>query len=378
MSDVVIVGGGVIGLSIAYLLAGEGRSVTLLDRGPLGREASWAGAGIISPGAERPSRLPMSQLRTLSARMHAEWAEALREETGIDNGYRRSGGVDVALDDRDAHDLSAASGRWRDEGIAFERMEPSEFPRVEPTLGPAVRLAYFLPDRAQIRNPRHLRALVRADTSRGVEFLTGREVVGVVVNGDRVQAVRTQGGSIACETMVVAAGAWSGRLLETMGARISTRPIRGQIALIGPSEGEDRPRRIVECGKNYLVPRDDGRVLIGSTEEDAGFDHSTTPEAIVRLVSLARTLCPCLEKAPIERSWAGLRPGSLDTKPYLGRVPGLCNAFVATGHQRAGLQLSTGTARVVVDLIAGRGPAIDLEAFRLDRRADSSEDSFRS
>lgn len=375
-ADVVIVGGGVIGLSIAYVLAGEGRSVTLLDRGPVGREASWAGAGIISPGAERTNRSAISQLRTLSARLHAEWSSALRDETGIDNGYRCTGGVDVALDESDEHDLDAASGRWREEGIAFERLERGEFSRVEPALGPEVRLAYFLPDRAQIRNPRHLAALESACRHRGVSLRPETPVEGFETVGHNIHAMRTPQGEIACGQVVVAAGAWSGELMRGLGITVETRPVRGQIVLLAP----ERPllRRIIEHGKNYLVPRDDGRILIGSTEEDAGFSRETTSEAVQGLRSLADRLCPSLRNVPIDRAWAGLRPGSIDTRPYLGRVPVYENLIVATGHQRAGLQLSTGTARLIAELIAGREPSIDLTPFRIGRSADFAEDSFRS
>ncbi|MDB5351115.1 MAG: hcnC [Planctomycetota bacterium] len=375
-TDVVIVGGGVIGLSIAYALSREGVPVTLLDRGRFGQEASWAGAGIISPGSERPTRSPVSQLRTLSARLHEEWAVALREETGIDNGYRRTGGVDVALEERDEHDLEAASGRWREEGIAFERLRPEEFSRVEPALGPEIRLAYFLPDRAQIRNPRHLRALAEACKNRGVILHEHAPALGFGISGERVDSVLTAAGPISCARVVLAAGAWSGQLMRDLGVSVATRPVRGQIVLLAP--GATRLRRIVEHGKNYLVPRDDGRILIGSTEEDVGFDRETTPQAIAGLHELAARLCPALRDAPIERSWAGLRPGSIDTRPYLGLAPGHTNLFVATGHQRAGLQLSTGTAALMADLLMDRNPSINLSSFRVDRGADPSEDSFRS
>jgi len=376
-ADVVIVGGGAIGLSVAYVLACEGVAVRVLDRGAIGGESSWAGAGIISPGAERPSPLPASQLRTLSARMHAEWAERLRAETGIDNGYRRTGGVDVALDDRDVADLGSAAGRWRDEGIAFERMAPSDFHRVEPALSPIVRCAYFLPDRAQIRNPRHIRALEVAVRGRGGSVQPGVGVEGFEVQNGRVARLRTTEGPIACGVVVVAAGAWSGPLVEILGMRVVTPPVRGQIALLNP--GRPVIRRIIEHGKRYLVPRDEGRILVGSTEEHVGFAKVTTPEAITGLAEFARTICPILVGAPIEKHWAGLRPGSVDTRPYLGPAPGFNNLFLATGHNRAGLQLAPGSAAMIAAMVLGRDPAIDPRAFRLDRQpSEDRGDAFRS
>ena len=376
-TDVAIVGGGVIGLSIAYVLAGEGIACAVFDSGPLGREASWAGAGIISPGAERPTRHPAAQLRTLSAGLHEEWSRTLRVETGIDNGYRRTGGVDVALDDGDEADLRSSAGRWRLEGIAFEKLEPGDFERVEPALGPEVLAAYFLPDRAQIRNPRHVRALIEACERRGVTLRPGEAVRGFDVSGDRVVGLRTSKGIYECGQAVIAAGAWSESLLKEVGVRVETPPIRGQIVLLKP----DQPivRRIVEHGTRYLVPRDDGRILIGSTEELAGFDRSTSPEGIEGLVAFASQICPALGGVTIERSWAGLRPGSADRRPSLGSVPGWANLFVATGHQRAGLQLSPGSAVLMADLLTGRTPRIDLRPFAPDRAPSADgEDAFRS
>ena len=178
-------------------------------------------------------------------------------------------------------------------------------------------------------------------------------------------AVVTENGEIPCDSVVVAAGPWSGRLLEGLGIAVKTPPIKGEIVLFRA----DRPivSRIVEHGKDYLVPRDDGRILAGASEEDAGFDTRSTPEAIQRLIDVAIRLCPALETVEIERTWAGLRPGSLDTRPYLGPAPGFDNLFVASGHRRAGLQLSTGSAEVIADLMLGEVPSIDLSPFRLDR-----------
>src|SRR5262249_35940501 len=145
--DVVIIGGGVIGLSIAYVLAREGLAATVLDRRAMGREASWAGAGLLPPNTERLTTHPTVELRSWSGQLYPEWSTALREETGIDNGFRRTGGVDVAWTDQEDHDLRGAAGRWRIERIAYERLEPTDFYRVEPALNPELRVAYFLPDR---------------------------------------------------------------------------------------------------------------------------------------------------------------------------------------------------------------------------------------
>ena len=375
--DVVVVGGGVIGLSIAYCLAREGVPTTVLDRGELGKAASWAGAGMIPPHVERLKTNPTIDLRSWSAMLYPEWSRALLAETGIDNGYRRTGGVDVAATLDEDNELKTSAGRWRNEKIVYERLSPGDFGRVEPALNPDLRVAYYLPDRAQIRNPRHLKALASSLGGRGVDLRPGSAVVGFESKAGRVTAVRTEGGSIPCAMAVVASGAWSSGVLARLGVRVETPPLKGQIVLLKA----DRPllRRIVEHGKNYLVPRDDGRVLVGATEEEAGFDTRTTPEALRDLLAEAHHLCPVLGGAEVERSWAGLRPGSVDSKPYLGFAPGLTNVIVATGHKRAGLQLAPATAEVIADLVMGRTPRVDLTPFRLDREpGEPADPTFRS
>jgi glycine oxidase len=375
--DVVIVGGGVIGLSVAYVLAREGIRSTLLDRREFGREASWAGAGLIPPCSERPPSLPFELLRSWSARLYPKWSEALREETGIDNGFRRTGGVDVAWTEDEENALRTSAGRWRSDGIVYERLAPGDFVRVEPALNPTLRVVYYLPDRAQIRNPWHLRALEAALEARGVCLRPNESVVGFETAAGRVTAVRTERGRIPCGQVIVTAGAWSAGLLEMLGLRVPTPPVKGQIVLLRCQGGA--LRRIVEHGRNYLVPREDGRILVGATEEDAGFDTRTTTQGVRDLLDEAIRLIPALAHAEVERAWAGLRPGSIDSRPYLGPVPDYSNLLVATGHKRAGLQLSPATAEAIADLVLGRPPRIDLSVFRIDREpASSSDDVFRS
>ncbi len=376
-NEVVIVGGGVIGLSIAYVLAREGVLATVLDRGGLGRAASWAGAGMIPPHTERLKTNPTVELRSWSAMLYPEWSAALLDETGIDNGFRRTGGVDVALTPAEEAELLTSAGRWRAERIVYERLAPGDFGRVEPALSPELRLAYFLPDRAQIRNPRHLKALAASLGRRGVDLRPDSAVLGFEARGGRVVAVRTEAGPIPCGTLIVAAGAWTAGLLGALNVPIATPPLKGQIVMLNP--GRPMIRRIIEHGRNYLVPRDDHRILIGATEEDAGFDARTTPEAFADLREVAYRICPSLRAAEVERTWAGLRPGSVDSKPYLGFAPAFANLIVAAGHKRAGLQLAPATAEVIADLALGRRPRVDLHPFRLDREpGEPADPTFRS
>jgi glycine oxidase len=363
--DVLIIGGGVIGLTTAYFLAREGVHVTVVDKGDFGQEASWAGAGILPPGKPSPGQHPGERLRATGVAMFPALSAELRERTGIDNGYLRCGGLDFS----DAHDASACA-EWRADGVAFEMVEGPALHRLEPMLAPNLRHACFLPEMAQLRNPRHIKALLAGCASLGARLQSGCPIHGFERQGSRIKSLRSDGGSHSAARYLIAAGAWSDSLLEPLGWRPGIRPIRGQIALL--NTGAPKLRRIVVEGKRYLVPRPDGRVLVGSTEEDVGFDKHNTAAAIADLLELAQKLVPSLASAHLERSWAGLRPGSPDGLPFIGPVPGIDNLFVAAGHFRAGIQLSPGTALALTETFLGKPLTVPLEPFRLDRKSVSA------
>lgn len=362
-TDVLIVGGGVIGLTTAYYLAGRmSARVTVLDRGPLGREASWAGAGIVPPAGTAPAEAastPFDRLRAFSTAVLPELTVELRASTGLDNGYRVCGGVEFPADER----IDTAA--WTREAVEWKEVRGDELRRVEPALATGLGPAYFLPRMAQIRNPQHLQALVVAAAGRGVEFRPHCPAVVLERDGRRIAGVATANGPLTADRVLICAGAWTDTLLAPLGCTIESRPVRGQIALLRCATPV--LRRVVLAGKRYVVPRDDGRVLVGSTEEDAGFDPSTTAEAIGDLLAFATGLAPALGRAPVERCWAGLRPGSPDGLPTLGPVPGFDNLWVAAGHFRAGLQLSAATGLLMAEAVTGHKPTIPLDPFRVDR-----------
>ena len=358
-ADIVIVGGGVIGLTTAYFLAREGAEVLLLDRGDLGQEASWAGAGILPPSDPAHARTPFDRLRALSLSLFPDLSADLREQTGIDNGYLPCGGLEFA-----AAGPGAAEEEWRGAGASCRQVSPSELQDLEPNVTATGGQLWLLPDLAQVRNPRHLQALIAACTGK-VRLMPGTPVSRLEASGQRVTAVQTNKARYRCGRVLVAAGAWTDALLEPLGCRPEIQPVRGQIALL---QARQPPfRHVLLCGSCYLVPRADGRVLVGSTEEWVGFDKRTTAAAIHNLLSLAFRLAPVLREASVERCWAGLRPGSPDGLPYLGRVPGWDNLFIAAGHFRAGIQLSAGTALVMKELLLGQKPTMDLGPFHLSR-----------
>lgn len=359
--DVLILGGGVIGLTTAYFLTRSGASVEVLDRSDLGRETSWAGAGILSPTPSvARARTPDDLLAAHSGRLFPQLSEALRSSTGLDNGYLVRGGWGLF----DAEE-NPPLRHWREQDIAFEELDERAVREREPGLRPGACRAFYLPAMGQVRNPRHLKALIAWCGLHGVGLRPGCPVHGFERSGSRVTAVRTACGPLHAGKFLLAMGAWTESLLEELGYRPGIHPVRGQIALLHPPSPV--LTRVVEHGKRYLVPRPDSRVLVGSTEEDAGFEKQTTATAIAGLLEFAMTLAPGLAQAPLERCWAGLRPGSPDGRPFLGPVPGLDNLFVAAGHYRSGIHLSPATGLVLSELLLGQPTTVPLDAFRLDR-----------
>ena len=367
MERAIVIGGGVIGLSLAYeLAAGGGFQVVVLERGEPGREASWAGAGILTPAGDAAAA-PVDRLRALSLRLIAEWSERLRAETGIDNGFLRCGALQVATGDQEAAALDAEAERWRADGIAVETPTAGEVRRLEPRLAPDLARVYRLPEGAQLRNPWHLRALAAACVRRGVELATGTPALGFEGRGGRVERVSTPSGPVAGDRFVLAAGPWSPALAADAGVELPGTPVRGQIVLL--ESAAPLVSHVVWSRSRYLVPRPEGPLLIGSTEEDAGFDARPTAAGVADLLALARRLVPAAGGAAFARAWAGLRPGSPDAVPVLGPAPGWDNLYLATGHFRSGFELSAGSARLLGRLLRGEQPELPLAPFAVERFA---------
>jgi glycine oxidase len=355
--DVLVLGGGVIGLTCAYFLAKEGVRVAVVDKSDFGQEASWAGAGILVPANIEHAGTAGELLHAHGVSMFPALSAELRERTGIDNGYLKCGGLEIIRPGE------PVTREWHGEGVAYEVLDEKTVKRLEPGLI-AGGTVYHIPDMGQIRNPRHLKALSAACAGAHVDFLGGCPVHAFERSGEKITAVRTTGGRLIADRYLVAAGAWTEGLLEPLGFRLGIHPVRGQIAMV--NTGTPRLKHVLMLGKRYMVQRPDGRLLIGSTEEDAGFDKRTTAGAIGELLQFACSLLP-LADAAVERCWAGLRPGSRDGLPYLGAIPGLDNLFIAAGHFRSGIQMSPSTGMVMKELLLGQKTMLPLEAFRVAR-----------
>ena len=369
LDDCLVIGGGVVGLSIAYELSGRGMRVRVVDQNAMGREASWAGAGILPAAVVDPDHPIYDALCQLSFNLHAAWSQRLVDQTGIDTGYRPCSELSFARTEDQHSSLDAEVAALRRRGIEVNELAVDQLLQLEPALSGLnegnLKACYQIPAAAQLRNPRHLKALVAGCRQQGVQFSENTKVQSIDAQSGRIQRLQTSSGTLQADRYCFAAGAWSGDLLSQLGCRLPIKPIRGQIALL--KLPETRLQSVVYEKRRYMVPRDDGRLLVGSTLEDVGFDKRTTVSAITDLLSFATSVMPELATVEVEKCWAGLRPCTPDRMPYLGRLPNMDNAFVAAGHFRWGLYLSPATAVLMSELMRDERPQIDLQTFRLER-----------
>lgn len=362
--DILVIGAGAVGLTTALKLAERGVSVTLLDRQQVGHEASWAGAGMLPPGNPANAVTPEARLRSYSHSLWPDFAENLIERTGIDIGYHICGAIEVGSSETQ-HELEQLASQWLAEGIRIERLSIPEMQRYVADLDDRFQRAIYLPDFGQVRNPRYLQALKAACLQRGVEILEHVQALDIRRKGDRINEVRTGDRHLHFDRVCFAAGAWTSSLLQPLGFAMPVKPVRGQIVQLQLPAPPFRC--VIELGRRYLVPRRDGLILIGSTEEDVGFAKHTTTEGVSGLLEFAKSLVPSLAHAEVVHTWAGLRPGSPDELPLLGRVPGFSNVFIGAGHFRSGLQMSPATGTILADLMLDHAPAISLDGLEADR-----------
>lgn len=360
-----------IGLSLAWELANRGFRVSVVDAGPIKRAASWAGAGILPPAAGIDATTdPYEQLRSRSHELHSLWAQKLASLTQIDTGFSRCGGIYLARTAAEKATLMANQFWWNEHEIEHRRLDHQQLAALEPELSGThsskTHCAWLLPDECQLRNPRHLKALAQACRQSGVHIMEKMVVKQTHVQNRRVAWVECESGlQLRADRFCVCSGAWTRQILDQLEISNGILPVRGQMVLYRCSSPPIH--RIINEGHRYLVPRADGRVLAGSVEEEVGFVCETTEPSIHSIRNWAENLLPVLGDSTVERTWAGLRPGSFDGFPYLGAVPSVENLYVASGHFRSGLHLSCATAEVMANLIEGKENQIDLHAFRIGR-----------
>ena len=350
---VVIVGGGVIGLLTAFNLAADVEQVTLLDRNTVGQESSWAGGGIVSPLYPWRYTPAVTALAHWSQDFYPRLAERLFASTGVDPEVHTTGLYWLDLDDE------AEALAWAErEGRPLSAVDISSVESRVPVLGRGFSRAIYMKDVANVRNPRLVKSLKAALLAMpNVTIHEQCEVQGFILDGTTIKGVNTAQGPMLGDEVVLAAGAWSGELLKILNLELPVEPVKGQMILYKCSS--DFLSCMVLAKGRYAIPRRDGHILIGSTLEHEGFDKTPTESALESLKASAVELIPALADAQPVAHWAGLRPGSPEGIPYIGRLPGFEGLWLNCGHYRNGLVLAPASCQLFADLLLGRSPIID-------------------
>ncbi len=373
--DVIVVGGGIVGSSIALRLAEAGLSVSVYDRGEPGAEASSAAAGMIAPQGEKTDSEAFSALSWESHGLYPEFVAEIEGVSGKDVGYRRDGTLLVALDEQQACELENIRSHQPGDrhqpspetpgnaGFPIERLTAADLGRRVAGLSDPVLGAQFLPADHWVDNERLTGAVIEAGRRRGVNFYARRAVRNLCVRNGRLESIEAGGERVYAGEFVLAAGCWSGALAASAGVEIPTLPCRGQMLEF---ELPSPLPMVVRAGHYYLVPRADNRVVVGTTAEYVGFEKAVTADGMQSILQAALRLAPLLSEARFCRAWAGLRPDTADHLPVLGRC-GIQGLTLATGHFRNGILLAPVTARLIAEMIVANSSPPAIEPFCASR-----------
>ena len=360
---VIIAGGGVIGCSIAYYLSKAGAEVVLLERGEVGGEASGAAAGMLIAPFEDASSRDFRAFQNASLAAYPAFIEEIESRSGIDVEHRICGIVRTARTEARAKALKAMARRRTKDIPGLEWVESDVLRGLEPGLSPDVLGAAYSPADSNVNPGLLTQALAEASEALGAEVWRGVAFTGFLGRGRRLEGARTSAGPVRADAIVLAAGPWTELLARRVNVHLPTPPMRGQMIAYRSTA----VRHAVWGEDGYLVPKPRGFTFAGATVEDAGFRKHTTDRGLSEMRRAAAGLVPALKYAEVASTWAGLRPGSADGLPVMGRIPGRDNVYVAAGHFRNGILLAPVTGRLMTQLICEGRPEIDLRPFRPER-----------
>ena len=360
--DVIIIGGGIIGGSIAWELARRGLHPLVLDRQEAGREASWAAAGMLQTAPESADGFPLVPLARASLALYPDFVAAIEADSGRTVGLRRTGAMEIFFSSGGARALSTFIALHHGLGLPAEALPLDEALEMEPALSRHAQAAALLPQECALDSRALTDAVLAAAVAGGAVVLAGVGVESLIVNGARVEGVIAAGHRFAADHVILAAGAFSSRL-DAARRYAPTRPVRGQMVALLSSAPPIR--RVLRSTRGYIVPRDDARpqrLVAGSTLENAGYEKRVTPEGIARVLEAAQEIVPDLAAAEIVETWSGLRPDTPDHLPILGPTE-LEGLTIATGHFRNGILLAPITAKLIAEWITERRVSFEWDIF---------------
>ncbi|WP_438449275.1 glycine oxidase ThiO [Gorillibacterium sp. sgz5001074] len=361
-ADVIIIGAGIIGSSIAYHMSKKGISCLVLERGAAAQEATAASAGMLGAMMETDAPGPLVELAVASQARYRKLAETLFEDSGVDIEYTECGTVGVARDEAEKAALLQKCSFARDFGQRVDWIETGRLLELEPGLSPDLLGGVHIPGDHQVQSPKVALAFRTAAIRLGARFLEHTPVLRLLTEGRRVAGVETTDGSFYADHVVLAGGSWSPGLLTGLGIDLPVYPVKGQCYSAILPEGLKHTVFALKC---YLMPKRDGTILVGATQEEAGFDKSPTAQGIAYLHEIAASMVPAMKKAVFVRTWTGLRPGNPQLKPFLGPVEGREGLLLATGHFRKGTLLAPITGEMLTSMVTGEALPLDPSPFTL-------------
>ncbi len=365
--EVLIIGGGVIGLSIARELHKQGvKRIALIDKGRCGEEASWAAAGMLTPQVEVDEPGAFFDICCTSRDLYPAFADQLLDETGIDIELDRTGTLYLAFSDDDLSEIHKRFEWQSKAGLAIENLSANEVQHLEPSASQNVREALFFPNDWQVENRKLISALKYYADINGIDIRENTQVKKLIVQGTRVVGAETSDIQITADITVLATGALTSLIkLGQFDMPFDVEPVHGQIIAFRPAE--NLVKHVICSSSGYIVPRMDGRILAGSTSKKVGFDKSVSESAALELREMACELVPALADLEIADQWAGLRPCSLDGLPVLGSVNDIESLFIATAHYRNGILLAPLTAKLVTEKLVNGADSEYFTTFGADR-----------
>ena len=357
--DAVVAGGGLIGASIAFELADEGMHVAVFDAQNPGREASWASAGMISPAPESSAMASLLPISLASVRRYPEFLQRVEEISGKSVGYRKDGALDLLLDGTNQNEIDEILALHRGAGLRAELLTGPEAREIEPSLTGEIRGAIHRPDEASVDNRLLTEATLEAARRKGVEIFPSNGAKALWSDGAICKGLQLQNGRVEARWTVIAAGCFCARI-DGVSAYAPVTPAKGQMMALRCDSVN--LKKDLWFGHMYLVPRNDGRIIAGSTVEYEGFDRNVTVAGMKTILGGAISLVPALDSARIEETWAGLRPDSPDHLPILGPTD-LDGLLIATGHFRSGILLTPITASLIREWVATQKVSEDWAPF---------------